>query len=76
MKNLKYCFIEAVNLFGGLFLILIVSSFFFPTFEMVEKQKVYLIFFFVVFTLGKYLLYRHKQKIALIIVPIIQILNN
>ncbi len=58
-KFINY-FNDALIVFGSIFVILLVISFFFPIFEYVDKQKMYLLVLFIALFLGKMYLSQKK----------------
>lgn len=53
---------DAYTVLGITFLLLIGISYFFPVFEVVVKSREYVLAFFVSLVVGKYMLYKHREK--------------
>lgn len=53
---------DTLSVFGIVFIVLIIASYFFPIGEIINDARSFLIFFFLVSILGKYLLKQKREK--------------
>ncbi|MBC1409618.1 hypothetical protein HB793_02320 [Listeria welshimeri] len=53
---------DTLSVFGIVFIVLIIGSYFFPIGEIINDARSFLIFFFLVNILGKYLLNQKREK--------------